>query len=83
MFAKKLKTDLKAVLASRRSSSSYGSDELGRDLCTPGVQPSSEERCRDLLQQFLERARAIPSLPEGVVREMLRPAPRPALPGNA
>jgi len=41
---------------------------------------TKEERCRSILQQFLNEARALPGLPEVLVRRALQRARRPDIP---
>ena len=72
-LASELHQDLARVVGPPRKGSSDQPDDLGGDVRQPSLREGTEKRAGNILRKFLERARAIPSLPEGVVREMLRP----------
>ncbi len=59
-----------------------GPDAVGSELCESQLLEAAEERGRDLLREFCVRARHLPTLPAGVVRELLRPAPERSVPDS-
>lgn len=71
-FASELHQDIARTIGPGWKGGSDQPDAVGGNVCQSSLRQDAEERAGNILREFLERARSIPSLPEGVVRQMLR-----------
>ena len=81
VMASDLVEGLESCYGSRSRALEAGrSYDLGGQLCESELLEAAEERGRSLLCEFCLQARRLSTMPDGMVRELLRPSPERSIP---